>query len=200
MDRTDPASAPKLDLDELMERIRAEVEERRRTKSPAPPAKFAVAGRAPANASALRQYRAAELLALPSAEFVRCGFFTAFGREPDASEFAMLLDRILTDNASLLDMLREFHVSKGSRGIPGLPRQMIWNRLGGSAFMRAIRGFPREIRNVYRLPGRFKKLFLRVDLVERTIAENEAEIAALKSAIASNRTICEPAGDTDQQF
>src|SRR5207248_5108528 len=124
------SAAPALDLDELMEKIRAEVAERKQlhgaTAQPEP-------AQIPAADFATRNWNARELLALPATDFARAVHLAFFGREPSPDEFVRLRDRLLVEHTGRTRILREFRRSPEARTrklpVEGLGRQFVWDRI-----------------------------------------------------------------------
>src|ERR1700720_3649844 len=100
------AATPPLDLDELMEKIRSEVTERKQVSGLVSTSE---AEPVPLTDFATRQWSARSLLALPAIEFARATHLAFFGREPSHDEFVRLRDRLLVNRVGRMRILREFH-------------------------------------------------------------------------------------------
>ena len=122
------SDAPELNLDELMEKIRAEVAERKRA------AGAVAAGSTERPASLDRpSWTARQLLELPPADFARAVHIAFLGRDPTPDEFVHLRDRLLISQVGRIRVLREFRRLPESRArlshIGGLWREFAWDRV-----------------------------------------------------------------------
>jgi 2-polyprenyl-3-methyl-5-hydroxy-6-metoxy-1,4-benzoquinol methylase len=185
---TTQSTAKTLDLDELMERIRAEVSERKRLSGIAAP--LSEPGAAPADFASHR-WNARELLTLPTAEFMRASHLAFLGREPTPDEFVKLRDRILVSYVGRMRILREFRASKEARArryhLPGFWRESARDRLYWSPPAKFGRLVAALIGGIYRMPGRIRDYIARIELLERRAAEASATIRAVQSAQAADR-------------
>lgn len=181
-------SPPELDLDRLMERIRAEVAERKRLAEIAAP----VSVQATADSDfATRRWTARDLLALPGAEFARCVHIAFFGREPKPHEFTLLRDRVLVAHVGRTRILREFRGSPEARAsgrrVEGFWRASAWDRLYWSPPAKCGRSLGRVFWQVYRLPRRIREFVARVEMLEQRATEASGAIRALQSAQFEDR-------------
>ncbi|HEX4079733.1 MAG TPA: class I SAM-dependent methyltransferase [Rhizomicrobium sp.] len=185
---TTQQTAKTLELDELMERIRAEVSERKRQSGIAAPR--SEPGATPPDFASHR-WTARELLTLPTAEFVRASHLAFLGREPTPDEFVELRDRILVSYVGRMRIIREFRTSKEAcarrQHLPGFWRESAKDRLYWSPpakFGRRVAGL---IGGIYGMPGRIREYIARMELLERRAAEASATIRAVQSAQAADR-------------
>lgn len=174
---------PDLDLDELMERIRAEVAERRQQSAmPAAPAEITVG--LPDREG--RVWTAQELLALPIADFARGVHLAFFGREPTPEEFTSLRDRLLTGRAGRMRILREFRTSREAserrRSVAGFWRASVWDRIYWSPPAKTGRSLGRTASNIWNVRRIVRDYIARLETVERRTAEGNSAMRALQSA------------------
>jgi 2-polyprenyl-3-methyl-5-hydroxy-6-metoxy-1,4-benzoquinol methylase len=177
-----------LDLDALMEKIRAEVAERqlhagavvRTEPTQVVPANFAT-----------RKWSARELLALPAADFARATHLAFFGREPSPDEFVRLRDRLLIHGVGRMRILREFCRSPEARRlrlpIGGLTQQFLWDRIYWSPPAKFGRFVGRGARNVWLLPHHVRTFIGRVEALERRAAEITGGLRNVQSALVTDR-------------
>jgi SAM-dependent methyltransferase len=182
------SGARTLDLDALMEKIRAEVADRKqlaRAVAPTEPARVA-----PADFST-RRWSARELLALPATDFARATHLAFWGREPSANEFVRLRDRLLVDGVGRVRVLREFRRSPEARKrrlpVEGLRQQFVWDRIYWSPPAKFGRFVGRGVRNVWLLPRHFRAFFGRMEALERREAEITASLRNVQSAQVMDR-------------
>jgi SAM-dependent methyltransferase len=185
---TTKIAASEHDLDELMERIRAEVAERRKLSEknvPVPQAR----GDLPDVAQ--RRWTARELLTLPAPEFARAIHLAFLGREPAPDEFVRLRDRLLVAHVGRMRILREFRTSQDARrtglGVEGFWREAVNDRLYWSPPAKFGRSVIRLIGNIYHGPRWLREFIARVELLERRSAEMAAATRALQSAQTADR-------------
>ena len=178
-------AAPEPDLDELMERIRAEVAERRKHSEGGAPV--------PKSHEALpdfagRHWTARELLGLPAPEFARATHLAFLGREPTPDEFVRLRDRLLIEHVGRMRVLREFHASRESRlPVRGFWKESVKDRLYWSPPAKFARGIIRFIGDVIRTPRWIREFIARVESLERRSAETAAATRSLQSAQTADR-------------
>lgn len=181
-------AAQTLDLDELMEKIRSEVAERKQLT--AVPLQTPVAS-SPTPDFASRQWNARDLLALPPADFARAIHVAFFGREPSPDEFGRLRDRLLVGGVGRMRILREFHRSEEARArnlpVPGLTRQFIWDRISWSPPAKLGRAVGRGARNLWLLRRHIREFVERVEMLERRAAEISATVRNVQSAQVNDR-------------
>lgn len=187
MERDESANtgAPKLDLDELMERIRAEVAGRKRQSgTTALPAQTPSAVLDPT----ARTWTAQELLVLPMAEFARAVHHAFWGREPTTDEFVRIRDRLLGGHAGRMRVLREFRKSHEARArrVAGFRRASAWDRIYWSPPAKAGRSAARAIGNVWHTRRRIREYIARLETVERRAAESASSLRALRAAEATH--------------
>jgi hypothetical protein len=162
---------PTLDLDALMQRLRAEVNARK-SHSSAEPASAPDHSKATA---APRGCTADTLLSLPDAEFVRAAYAAIFAREAIETEFAKSRDRLLTGEIGRTRLLRELlrsdeAVKRGAR-IEGLGRRELSEWIRRSAPAKWAMNVAHTVRTIYLLPRRIRQFLKRVDGIERTAGE-----------------------------
>lgn len=178
------ADAPLLDLDELMERLRSEVEARKRQ---ARKDEAVTAGALAAD------YEIDALLALPDAQFVRAAYQLALDRAPSEHEAAGSLNRLLLGRVSRSGLLREFVDSDEGRGrgarIEGLSRAEQRERANRSVVGRLFLDIASGWRTLRLLPKRIRQFVRRVEWLEQKLSDAnlrldalEREMAALKSS------------------
>jgi len=190
MPETESAATPKLDLDQLMEQIRAEVTERK--QSSGEPAASGLAD-APVAAPdfAVRRFNAREILAMPVPEFVRASHLALLGREPEPDEFVRLRDRLLVNRVGRMRVLREFRRSREGlatrRHVEGLWRAFAWDRVYWSPLAKFGRFVGRLIGALLRVPRRIREFIVRLEVLERRAAEAAAAIRTMQSARATDR-------------
>ncbi|HEY3777883.1 MAG TPA: class I SAM-dependent methyltransferase [Rhizomicrobium sp.] len=176
------ASAPKLDLDELMERIRAEVAERKRQSNTA--ALFVPAPVMPDPGA--RNWSVQEILALPLAEFVRAVHLAFLGREPSPDEFVRVRDRLLAGHAGRMRILREFRSSLDARerrrSVAGFWRASAGDRIYWSPPAKAGRSIGRAVSSLWNTRRRVREYIARLETVERRTAETASALRTLQSA------------------
>ncbi len=182
------STAPKLDLDELMARIRAEVEERKRSAAEPDPTPAQLAP-AVTPKPGPRRFTARELLALPVPEFIRGSYLTFWGREPQPHEFVRCRDRLLVSHVSKLRILREFHASPDGRRVhvEGLRQEFLWDRIYWSPPAKFGRFIGRLVGDIYRLPRRIRQFVARVDLLEQRTTQNLAAIRSIQASQIADR-------------
>ena len=187
-EETSKAAAPELDLDELMERIRAEVAERKKLSEANVPAPKS---HEPTPDFAGRHRTARELLMLPAPEFARATHLAFLGREPTPDEFVRLRDRLLVEHVGRMRILREFRTSqearKARRNVQGFWRESAIDRLYWSPPAKFGRSVIRLIGNMYNGPRWFRDFIARVELLERRAAEAAAATRTLQSAQTADR-------------
>jgi SAM-dependent methyltransferase len=168
---------PTLDLDTLMERLRAEVNERKRQDSTDLP---------DSGTAASRRHRIDTLLAMPDAEFIRAAYAAIFARKPTDAELAIGRDRLLSGEIGRTRLLREFLGSDEARKcgarIEGLRRREITDSLRQSVPAKWAMNVAHAARTIYLLPRRIGQFLKRVDAIERTAGET-----ALKTNLMSGR-------------
>ncbi|HEX3431010.1 MAG TPA: methyltransferase domain-containing protein [Rhizomicrobium sp.] len=182
------SASPALDLDALMEKIRAEVAERKQlagATAPSEPAPIATTD------FAARKWNARELLALPATDFARATHLAFFGREPSPDEFVRLRDRLLVEGVGRMRILREFHRSAEARTqrlpIEGLTQQFVWDRFYWSPPAKFARFISRGARNLWLLRRHIREFIDRVEILERRSAEMTAAVRNLQSAQMHDR-------------
>lgn len=184
------AKTQQLDLDELMERIRAEVAERKRLSGETAPIS-APETRADVPDIATRRLNARELLALPVAEFVRGTHLAFFGREPQPDEFIRLRDRLLVNHVGRMRILREFRSSREARErrlhVDGFWQQSSWDRIYWSPPAKFGRFVGHAIGDTWRLPRRIRQFIARVEALERRAAEAAASMRSVQSTQVTDR-------------
>jgi SAM-dependent methyltransferase len=187
-EETATTAAPEPDLDELMERIRAEVVERKKLSQGNAPAPY-LQGSLPDLAG--RQWTARELLILPAPEFARAAHLAFWGREPSPDEFVRLRDRLLVEHVGRMRILREFHRSRearqAGRRLKGFWSESLKDRLYWSPPAKFGRSLIGLIGDIYHGPRWFREFIARVELLERRAAESGAAIRGLQSAQAADR-------------
>ena len=181
-------ATPEPELDELMERIRAEVAERKKSANePAPIPK----PRDTLPDFAGRRWTAGALLAMPAPEFARAAHLAFLGREPTPDEFVRLRDRLLVEHVGRMRVLREFRASPEARRVRlrvrGFWRESAKDRLYWSPPAKFGRGVIRLIGSIYHGPRWFREFIARVELLERRSAENAAAFRRLQSAQTADR-------------
>jgi len=177
-----------LDLDALMEKIRAEVAERKHLSGavvPTEPAQIAAAD------FATRKWSARELLALPATGFARATYLAFYGREPSPAEFDRLRDRLLVDGVGRMRILREFRRSAEARArrlpVEGLMQEFVWDRSYWSPPAKFGRLVGRGARNIWLLPRHIRAFVGRVETLERRAAEITAGLRNVQSAQVTDR-------------
>lgn len=181
-------SAAAHDLDELMDKIRAEVAERKQLAGAIRPAE---AVQIPAADFANRKWTARELLALPTTDFARAIYVAFLGREPSPAEFVRLRDRLLVEGVGRMRVLREFRRSPEARAlklpVEGLMQQFVWDRVYWSPPAKFGRAVGRGARNVWLLRDHIREFTERVDVLERRAAETVANLRNVQSAQVNDR-------------
>jgi SAM-dependent methyltransferase len=185
----DPKSAAQaLDLDALMEKIRAEIAERKQFRDATTtsdslcelPADFAT-----------HTWTARELLALPVTDFARAVHLAFFGREPSPEEFVRLRDRLLLEHVGRMRVLREIRRSPEARGlrssVKGLMQQLVWDRVYWSPPAKFGRAVGRGARNAWLLPRHIREFIARMETLERRTAETSAALKNVQSAQMTDR-------------
>jgi O-antigen chain-terminating methyltransferase len=194
--------APKLDLDELMERIRAEVAERKRQSDHQP-----VTGKPPRSVRDRdgEIWTAQALLVLPVTEFARAVHLAFFGREPTTDEFVSLRDRLLAGRAGRMRVLREFRKSNEARErrhcVAGFWRASVWDRVYWSPLGKSGRTAGRAVANIWNLRRHIREYIARLESVERRTAEGASALRALQSTeLAHVRQLKEQIAASRQAF
>jgi SAM-dependent methyltransferase len=171
-----------------MERIRAEVAERKRQSGPNAPVPEPLSG--PTD-FAVRCWTARELLELPAADFARATHLAFLGREPSPEEFVRLRDRLLVSHVGRMRILREFRGSLEARAhrlaVKGFRRESAWDRIYWSPPAKLGRSIGRLISNICRSPRRIREYIARIETLERCAAESAAAIRGVKSTQAADR-------------
>jgi SAM-dependent methyltransferase len=182
---TNKATASELDLDELMERIRAEVAERKKSSEEStPPANNSV----PMADVSGRRWKARELLTLPAPEFARATYLAFLGREPTPDEFVRLRDRLLVEHTGRMRLLREFHALPAARRrVEGFLRESAADRIYWSPPAKFGRAVIRLIGNTYGAPRWLREFIARVEFLERRAAESMAAIKNLRATQIADR-------------
>ena len=192
MDRTGTGNVPKLDLDEMMARIRAEVADRARQAEEAGPANGSDLSSAVPDTAGFA-LTAHELLALPVAEFVRASHLALLGREPQPDEFVGLRDRLLVGKVGRMRVLREFRSSGEGRArrlrVKGLMREFVWDRIYWSPPAKFGRLVGRIAADTWRLPRNIRQFIARVETLERRVADAGVAIKAIHSNRATDRSL-----------
>lgn len=179
----DARRSPTLDLDALMERVRAEVNARRDRTS---------AGTASAQQNAAANpdapvYNIDALIALPDAEFVRAAYRAIFAREASEDEFTGSRDRLLTGDIDRTRLLGELLKSDEARArgarIEGLGRHEFGDAIRHSALARWATNVAHTLRTIYLLPRRIRQFLKRVDGIERTAGETALAANQLLSRV-----------------
>jgi 2-polyprenyl-3-methyl-5-hydroxy-6-metoxy-1,4-benzoquinol methylase len=190
MDRTDTGNVPKLDLDEMMARIRAEVADRGRQAEETGPANGSDLSSAVPDTAGFA-LTAHELLALPVAEFVRASHLALLGREPQPDEFVGLRDRLLVGKVGRMRVLREFRSSGEGRArhlrVEGLMREFVWDRIYWSPPAKFGRLVGRIAAAIWRLPRNIRQFIARVETLERRASDAGLAIKAIHSNRAADR-------------
>ena len=182
------SAAPALDLDELMEKIRAEVAERKQLHGATTPPE---AVQIPIADFATRNWNARELLALPATDFARAVHLAFFGREPSPDEFVRVRDRLLVEHIGRTRILRELRRSPEARArklpVEGLRQQFVWDRIYWSPPAKFGRAVGRGARNIWLLPRHIGDFIARMAMVERRTAEMTAALRNMQSAQVTHR-------------
>jgi O-antigen chain-terminating methyltransferase len=185
---TSKAATPELDLDELMERIRAEVSERKKSSEANAPTP---ASRGAAVDLAERRWTAGELIRLPTPEFARAVHLTFFGREPTPDEFVRLRDRLIVEHVGRMRVLREFRSAPETRRaglrLEGFWRESLKERLYWSPPAKIGRTVIRLVGNIYHGPRWLREFIARVELLERRSAEAAAAARAQQATQTADR-------------
>jgi O-antigen chain-terminating methyltransferase len=182
-----PEQSPTLNLDALMEKLREEVNARKRHAS-APPTSTP-----PNSAPAAQGYRIDRLLALPDAEFVRAAYNAIFARDATEAEFTRSRDRLLTGETGRTRLLREFlrsgeALKRGAR-IEGLKRREFADWMRRSTPAKWAMNAAHTVRTIYLLPRRIRQFLKRVDGIERTAGETALRASLLSTRVeAAERT------------
>jgi SAM-dependent methyltransferase len=181
-------AASALDLDALMEKIRAEVAERKQlagADSPSAPEPIVSAD------VATRKWSARELLALPATDFARAAHLAFFGREPSPDEFVRLRDRLLVDSVGRMRILREFRRSPEARArklhVEGLMQEFVWDRVYWSPPAKFGRALGRGVRNLWLVRRHIREFTERVETLERRAAQTTAALRNVQSAQMNDR-------------
>src|SRR5215469_13390641 len=181
------SAAATRDLDELMNKIRAEVAQRKQ---------LAGANLPPAEAVQIsdftgRKWTARDLLSLPVADFARATHIAFFGREPSPDEFVRLRDRLLVQGVGRMRILREFRRSPEARArklpIEGLMQQFVWDRVYWSPPAKFGRAVARGANNLWLLRRHIRNFVERVDTLERRTVEITAALRNVQSAQTNDR-------------
>lgn len=200
----DFAAAPGLDLDDLMARLREEVQARKRqaareaaTSAPGtstPPA--STAGFQP------RRVRAEDLVELPEAAFVMTAYRLLLGREAEREEADRQIDRLLLGRVERTEMLAELMATEEARAtgvtLEGLTQARRRERLMSSGVARLFLSAANVFRTVYLLPKRIRQFVKRVETleqratgeasrVETRIETLEQEVVSLQQEVLSLR-------------
>jgi len=187
-EETTKTATPELDLDELMERIRAEVVERKKLSDGNIPAPNS---HEPTPDLADRRWTARELLMLPAPEFARAAHLAFWCREPTPDEFVRLRDRLLVEHVGRMRILREFQGSPESRQagrrVKGFWSESLKDRLYWSPPAKFGRSLIGMIADIYNGPRWFREFIARVESLERRAAESGAAIRGLQAAQAADR-------------
>jgi hypothetical protein len=170
---TDEMGAPILDLDDLMKRLRAEVEARKGQ---------------PATTSAQINHSIDALLAMPDAEFVTAAYHSALDRAPSAHEASGSLNRLLLGRVTRTGLLREFVDSKEGRGrgarVDDLAIAEQRERASRGAVARLFLDIRNGLRTLYLLPRRIGQFVRRVDALEGKLADANLRLDALQQEVA----------------
>src|ERR1700733_2514686 len=182
-EETTSTQAPEIDLDELMERIRGEVAERKKHSGAAVPTP---GDKLPDYTG--RRWTAGEILRLPSPEFARAAYLAFLGREPTPDEFVRLRDRLLVEHVGRMRILREFRASPAAHGrLDGFWRESAKDRLYWSPPAKFGRSLIRLIVNIYHGPRWFREITSHVESLEKRTTESAAAIKGIRSQQASDR-------------
>jgi hypothetical protein len=185
--------APKLDLDALMERLRAEVDERRRRSASPHVAR-------PATIDGRVSHTARTLLDLPEAEFVAAAHRAILRREADTDEIDRRLDRLLLGEVTRVGLLRELTSSREGREggvkIAGLWRAEQYERIRSGPVADWFFNFLQALKTASLLPRRAAQFVRRVDALEKRVAEAALRVEALEQALHDLRPARDGAGQT----
>lgn len=181
----DPAQPPTLDLDALMERVRAEVNAR---KSPASVVPAATRADSVANLETAACSVDA-LMALPDAEFVRAAYVTVFARDATEAEFTYNRDRLFIgtiDRGRLLgELLKSEEARRRGARIEGFSQRALGDAIRRSAPARWTMNAANTFRTIYLLPRRIRQFLKRVDGIERTAGETSLRANQLSARVHS---------------
>ncbi|HTT82670.1 MAG TPA: hypothetical protein VMF67_04245 [Rhizomicrobium sp.] len=181
-----PNVPPKLDLDELMERIRSELAKQSAFQ------KHDLSAPDMGNTSQgfeRRNWTARELLTLPTAEFAHAVHFAFLGREPTPDEFTRLRDRLILQHVGRMRVLREFHDLPEGRQrrthVDGFWRESLKDRIYWSPPAKLGRFAGRAIGDLSRTPQRIRAFVNRMESLERGWAELSMATATFKNVQAN---------------
>jgi len=181
-------AATALDLDVLMEKIRAEVVERKQLAGVVSPSEVAPIA---SPDFATRKWNARQLLALPATDFARATHLAFFGREPSPDEFVRLRDRLLVGRVGRMRILREFRRSPEARArelrVEGLTQQFVWDRLYWSPPAKFGRALGRGARTLWLVRRHIREFTERVETLERRAAQTAAALRNVQSAQMNDR-------------
>jgi len=176
------------DLNQLMERLRAEVAARR-GRALSEPEEDALDESVAAEAidPTRRRYHVRDFLYLPNAACIRGAFRAVLGRDPTAEELAGMLDRLRLGQAERLELVAELHampeaVARGAR-IAGLRARLLVVRLRTNRTAGTARAAMRLLRNTPRLAGYMRQVVARVDEAERKANDAKQRAAEATSAL-----------------
>lgn len=177
------AAPPKLELDELMARIRVNIAPRA-SEPNFRPAENMPDPRGNNDQEPPRALTAPQLFALPEAEFIRASYLTFLGREARRDEFVRQRDRLLTWQASRLRIVRELRASPEGRHhdghVQGLWKVLAWDRAYWSPPAKAGRSVKRAIEFVLGLAKR-------LETIEHAAAGTSAAIARIQTDQGTDR-------------
>lgn len=177
--RLKEGSAPELDLDVLMARLREEVQAR---KGDAPPAA----------APEPKRVRAVDLLDLPEAAFIMTSYRALLAREPEPDEADRLIDRLLLGRVRRTELLAELVATDEARAtgarLDGLPQARLRERLMSSPVGSLCLSVANGLRTVYLLPRRIQQFVKRVEALEQRASEQARRIEALDREVLSLRS------------
>jgi hypothetical protein len=170
-------SAPALELDVLMARLRKEVQARKRQAAPE---------QAPSEA---QRVRAVDMLELPEAAFVMTAYRALLGREADPDEADRQIDRLLLGRVRRTQMLTELLGTAEARAagavLEGLPQARLRERLMASPIASVVLGAANTFRTVYLLPKRIRQFVKRIEALEQRASEQARRIETLEQEALS---------------
>jgi hypothetical protein len=173
------ASAPALDLDVLMARLREEVRAKKRVT-------------APAAVDEPKRVRARDLLDLPEAAFVMKAYRVVLGREADPDEAGREIDRLLLGKLRRTQLLGELLATEEARAVgarlDGLPQARVRERLMSSPVASLFLTAADGLRTVYMLPKRIRQFVKRVEALEQRASEQTRRIETLEQEVLGLRT------------
>lgn len=179
--------APALDLDELMGRLREEVQARKRRAAPE--------ADAPASFVAPKPVRAGELLELPEAAFVMTAYRLLLRREAEPEEADRQIDRLLLGRVRRTEMLAELQATPEARAagstLEGLPQARLREALMASRAASLCLSAANGLRTVYLLPRRIRQFVKRVEALEQRASESARRIEVLEQEALSLRAAVE---------